>query len=79
MEKQNSVQVLNWLEEHLRKESADRWLWMCTAYPFRFLSEEELKEGLSLAVGDLCLDSVVKKHDDEMWESFNEFKNKEES
>ena len=53
--------VTRWIVEAHGEEVALAWVWECTPMPVGFPSPEQLREGVSLALGEVTIGELLAK------------------
>jgi len=69
-----TLAVVTWIEESLGREVAHEWIWVCTPYPAGLPSDEQLAQGLAIAVGELSYEAARKRVHEEMDDAHEAYK-----
>lgn len=74
LRKAAAVAVTEWIVEMRGEETAQTWAWECTPMPCGLPTDEQLAEGLAVALGDLSIGALLDKCYREMDEAFQAYK-----
>ncbi len=66
MRKDAAVTVTRWITDAHGDDVASLWVWECTPMPCGLPSDEQLQEGLSLALGEVTIGALLAKSYHEM-------------
>lgn len=64
--KEAAVTVTRWITEAHGDQVASAWVWECTPMPCGLPSDEQLHEGVSLALGEVTIGELLAKSYREM-------------
>jgi len=70
---EETVAVLNGIEQRLGKEAANNWLWTCTPYPAGLPSLKQL-EGRAVSRGELTMSALRDQVEREMEQAMANYK-----
>lgn len=73
LRKQAAETVARWITEMQGEEVASAWAWECTPMPCGLPSDEQLQEGLSLALGEVSIGALLAKTYREMEEEMRRY------
>lgn len=73
LRKQAAETVVRWITDMQGEEVAQAWVWECTPMPCGLPSDEQLQEGLSLALGEVTIGALLAKTYREMDEELRRY------
>ncbi len=70
--------VYEWIREATDQEQAELWLWNATCYPFGPATDSMLEDGLRVASGELLLDTLLRRVEEETDEAMRQHRENNE-
>ena len=76
MRREAAIVVTEWITDALGDDVAKAWVWECTPMPCGLPSDDQLAEGLSLALGEITINALLDKTYREIDEQMAEYRSR---
>lgn len=71
--RKSALYISEWIEELQGREASELWVWECTPIPCGLPSDQQLEEGLAVALGEISIGCLVNRSHEEMTAALAEY------